>query len=147
MNKDLFGNEIVIDEVEEVKVKKVSPFDLAHDLTSKERYEAESCEMKEYKTFLINRSLSYHGDLIGYVNEMNVHTDVCNRFHYDFLHHSIPKKKRSKKFWSKSKKIEHLEMVKEYFNYSNQKALSALSVLSDSDIINIKDRMFKGGVS
>jgi hypothetical protein len=38
-------------------------------------------------------------------------------------------------------------MVKEYFNYSNQKALSALSVLSDKDIINIKDRMFKGGVS
>ena len=147
MNKDLFGNDIVIDEVEEVKIKKVSPFDLAHDLTSRERYEAESCEMKEYKTFLINRSLSYHGDLIGYVNEMNIHTDVCNRFHYDFLHHSIPKKKRSKKFWSKSKKIEHLEMVKEYFNYSNQKALSALSVLSDSDIETIAKQMNRGGVS
>ena len=147
MNKDLFGNDIIIDEVEEVKKKKVSPFDLAHDLTSKERYEAESCEMKEYKTFLINRSLSYHGDLIGYVNEMNVHTDVCNRFHYDFLHHSIPKKKRSKKYWSKVKKIEHLEMVKEYFNYSNQKALSALSVLSDSDIETIAKQMNKGGVS
>ena len=147
MNKDLFGNDIIIDEVEEVKIKKVSPFDLAHDLTSRERYEAESCEMKEYKTFLINRSLSYHGDLIGYVNEMNIHTDVCNRFHYDFLHHSIPKKKRSKKFWSKSKKIEHLEMVKEYFNYSNQKALSALSVLSDSDIKTIAKQMNKGGVS
>ena len=147
MNKDLFGNDIIIDEVEEVKKKKVSPFDLAHDLTSKERYEAESCEMKEYKTFLINRSLSYHGDLIGYVNEMNVHTDVCNRFHYDFLHHSIPKKKRSKKYWSKVKKIEHSEMVKEYFNYSNQKALSALSVLSDSDIETIAKQMNKGGVS
>ena len=147
MNKDLFGNDIVVIEEAEVKTKKVSPFDLAHDLTSKERYDAESCEMKEYKTFLINRSLSYHGDLIGYVNEMNVHTDVCNRFHYDFLHHSIPKKKRSKKFWSKSKKIEHLEMVKEYFNYSNQKALSALSVLSDSDIETIENLMNKGGVS
>ena len=39
MSKDLFGNEIVVEEVEEVKEKKVSPFDLAHDLTSKERYD------------------------------------------------------------------------------------------------------------
>jgi hypothetical protein len=78
---------------------------------------------------------------------MNVHTDVNNRFHYDFLHHSIPKKKRSKKCWSTSKQIEHLEMVKEYFNYSNQKALSALSVLSDSDIETIVKQMNRGGVS
>ena len=147
MNKDLFGNEIVIDEVEEVKVKKVSPFDLAHDLTSKERYDIEVSESKSYKKFLLNRTLSYHPDVLDFANKMNVRPDLGDKLHYDYMHYSIDKKRRSKKFWSKSKKIEHLEMVKEYFNYSNQKALSALSVLSDSDIINIKDRMFKGGVS
>ena len=103
--------------------------------------------MKEYKTFLLNRTLSYHPDLIAYANEMNVHTDVSNKLHYDYMHHSIDKKRRSKKYWAKSKKYEHLEMVKEYFNYSNQKALSALSVLSDSDIKTIAKQMNKGGVS
>ena len=147
MSKDLFGNEIVVEEVEEVKEKKVSPFDLAHDLTSKERYDSDASEMKSYTKFLINRTLSYHPDLIAYANEMNIHIDVSDRLHYDFLHHSIDKKRRSKKFWAKTKKYEHLELVKEYFNYSNQKALSALSVLSDKDIETITNLMNKGGVS
>ncbi len=147
MNKDLFGNDIEVIEEVEVKEKKVSPFDLAHDLTSKERYDSEASEMKSYTKFLLNRTLSYHPDLIAYANEMNVHTDVSNKLHYDYMHHSIDKKRRSKKYWAKSKKYEHLEMVKEYFNYSTPKALSALSVLSDKDIEIIKKNMNKGGVS
>jgi chemotaxis protein CheY-P-specific phosphatase CheC len=147
MSKDLFGNEIEILEEVEVKQKKVSPFDIAHDLTSKERYDSDVSEMKSYTKFLLNRTLSYHPDLIAYANEMNIHIDVSDRLHYDFLHYSIDKKRRSKKFWAKSKKYEHLELVKEYFNYSNQKALSALSVLSDKDIETITNLMNKGGVS
>jgi len=147
MSKDLFGNEIVIDEVEEVKEKKVSPFDLAHDLTSKERYDIEVSESKSYKKFLLNRTLSYHPDVLDFANKMNVRPDLGDKLHYDYMHYSIDKKRRSKKFWAKSKKIEHLEMVKEYFNYSNQKALSALSVLSDSDIETIAKQMNRGGVS
>ena len=70
MSKDLFGNEIVIEEVEEVKEKKVSPFDLAHDLTSKERYDSEASEMKSYTKFLINRTLSYHYDILEFKDEL-----------------------------------------------------------------------------
>ena len=147
MSKDLFGNEIEVIEEVKVKEKKVSPFDLAHDLTSKERYDSDASEMKSYTKFLINRTLSYHPDLIAYANEMNIHIDISDRLHYDFLHHSIDKKRRSKKFWAKTKKYEHLELVKEYFNYSNQKALSALSVLSDKDIETIINLTNKGGVS
>ena len=147
MSKDLFGNEIEVIEEVKVKEKKVSPFDLAHDLTSKERYDSNASEMKSYTKFLINRTLSYHPDLIAYANEMNIHIDISDRLHYDFLHHSIDKKRRSKKFWAKTKKYEHLELVKEYFNYSNQKALSALSVLSDKDIETITNLMNKGGAS
>ena len=147
MNKDLFGNDIEVIEEVEVKEKKVSPFDLAHDLTTRERYDSDVSEMKSYTKFLLNRTLSYHPDLIAYAHEMNIHIDVSDKLHYDYMHHSIDKKRRSKKYWAKSKKYEHLEMVKEYFNYSNQKALSALSVLSDSDIETIENLMNKGGVS
>ena len=147
MSKDLFGNEIVIEEVEEVKEKKVSPFDLTHDLTSKERYDSEASGMKSYTKFLINRTLAYHPDILDFANKMNFRPDLDDKLHYDYMHHSIDKKRRSKKYWAKSKKYEHLEMVKEYFNYSTPKALSALSVLSDSDIETIKKRLYKGGVS
>ena len=147
MNKDLFGNDIEVIEEVEVKEKKVSPFDLAHDLTTRERYDSDVSEMKSYTKFLLNRTLSYHPDLIAYANEMNIHIDVSDKLHYDYMHHSIDKKRRSKKFWAKSKKYEHLDMVKEYFNYSTPKTLSALSVLSDKDIEAIKNLMNKGGVS
>ena len=147
MNKDLFGNDIEVIEEVEVKEKKVSPFDLAHDLTTRERYDSDVSEMKSYTKFLLNRTLSYHPDLISYANEMNIHIDVSDKLHYDYMHHSIDKKRRSKKFWAKSKKYEHLDMVKEYFNYSTPKTLSALSVLSDKDIEAIKNLMNKGGVS
>ena len=147
MNKDLFGNDIEVIEEVEVKEKKVSPFDLAHDLTTRERYDSDVSEMKSYTKFLLNRTLSYHPDLIVYANEMNIHIDVSDKLHYDYMHHSIDKKRRSKKFWAKSKKYEHLDMVKEYFNYSTPKTLSALSVLSDKDIEAIKNLMNKGGVS
>lgn len=147
MNKDLFGNDIEVIEEVEVKEKKVSPFDLAHDLTTRERYDSDVSEMKSYTKFLLNRTLSYHPDLIVYANEMNIHIDVSDKLHYDYMHHSIDKKRRSKKYWAKSKKYEHLDMVKEYFNYSTPKTLSALSVLSDKDIEAIKNLMNKGGVS
>ena len=147
MSKDLFGNEIVVEEVEEIKEKKVSPFDLAHDLISKERYDSEASEMKSYTKFLINRTLSYHPDIIAHANMMNVFIDTSNQLHYDYMHYSIDKKRRSKKYWAKLKKYEHLEMIKEYFNYSTPKALSALSVLADNDLEIIKKSMNKGGVS
>ena len=147
MNKDLFGNDIEVIEEVEVKEKKVSPFDLAHDLTTRERYDSDVSEMKSYTKFLLNRTLSYHPDLIAYANEMNIHIDVSDKLHYDYMHHSIDKKRRSKKYWAKSNKYEHLDMVKEYFNYSTPKTLSALSVLSDKDIEAIKNLMNKGGIS
>ena len=79
MSKDLFGNEIVIEEVEEVKEKKVSPFDLAHDLTSKERYDSEASEMKSYTKFLLNRTLSYHPDILDFANKMNFRPDLDDK--------------------------------------------------------------------
>jgi hypothetical protein len=63
------------------------------------------------------------------------------------LHNIIPKKKRPKKFWIKGKKLENMEIVKEFFKYSNSKAETALDVLSDGDIDYIKSKLNKGGMS
>ena len=125
----------------------MNPFEYANDLMTKEKYDDEMAERKDYKKFLVNRTLSYHPDLIYYINEMNIYPDIGDKEHYDFLHSAIPKKKRARKMWIKSKKYENLAAIKEYYKYSNTKSLSALSVLSDKDIENIKNRLFKGGVS
>ena len=38
-----------------------------------------------------------------------------------------------------------MEVIKEYYKYSTDKAITALSLLSDKDIKNIKNKLFKGG--
>ena len=125
----------------------MNPFEYASDLISKEKYDSDISERKDYKNFLINRTLSYHIDLLHFINVMNLYPDIDNKLHYDFLHHSVDKKKRSKKFWIKGKKIENIELIKSFFNYSNSKAETALSLLSESDIEHIKKMMYKGGSS
>ena len=125
----------------------MNPFEYANDLMIKESYDVDIEQRKDYKEFLINRSLSYQLDLIYAVNEINRYPDVEKKLHYDFLHNIIPKKKRPRKFWIKGKILENMDIVKEVFKYSNSKAETALSVLTDGDIDYIKIKMNKGGMS
>ena len=125
----------------------MNPFDYVYDLLSCECYDEHIEQRKDYKEFLINRSISYQPDLIHIVNEINRYPDVEKKLHYDFLQGVIQKKKRPKKFWIKGKKLENMELVKEFFKYSNSKAATALSVLTDGDIEYIKSKMNKGGMS
>ena len=74
-----------------------------------------------------------------------MYPDVDDKLHYGFLNFYIPKKRRSKKWWVKGKKYENMEIIKEYYGYSTNKAITALSVLTDKDIVNIKQKLYKGG--
>ena len=65
------------------------------------------------------------------------------QFHY--LLNSIRKKKRFGGKWLSQKKVKDLEVVKEYYGYSNTKAKEALNLLSDSQIEEIKMSLSKGG--
>ena len=125
----------------------MNPFEYANDLMVKESYDVDIEQRKDYKEFLINRSLSYQSDLIYIVNQINKYPDVEKKLHYDFLHVIIQKKKRPRKFWIKGKILENMDIVKEVFKYSNSKAETALSVLTDGDIDYIKIKMNKGGMS
>ena len=45
----------------------------------------------------------------------------------------------------KTIKLKNLEYVKEYFGYSNEKAREALSILTNKQIEDIKETLYKGG--
>ena len=100
---------------------------------------------KKYPSFIINKCLAptgMHECLV--VNEMNFHNHLDNKLQYDFLLNSLRKQNRYAS-WMKASKTKNLEYVKEYFGYNNEKAKSALKVLSEKDIANIKERLKKGG--
>ena len=99
---------------------------------------------KGYSPFLTNRSLSYHNDTIALANEMNVRHNSDSRLQYEFLLNTVRPRKRYAK-WIKKDTHSDLAVVKEYFGYSDNKALQALAILTDDDLKKIKRTLEKGG--
>ena len=99
---------------------------------------------KAYNPFLINRSLSYFPDTVLAANEMNRNHHIDNRLQFDFFINIIRKRKRFSK-WFKPEQISDLEIVKEYYGYSNEKARQVLTLLSTEQINELKTKVAKGG--
>ena len=123
----------------------MNPFEYVNaiNLTKKDIMVDDVAE-KAYTPFLINRSLSYFNDTILFANEMNRHHHIDHRLQFDFFINIIRKKKRFSK-WIKPQEIENLELIKEYYGYSNEKAKSVLSLLNNDQIEELKHRIYKGG--
>ncbi len=98
----------------------------------------------KYTPFMVNRSLSYFPDTVLYANEMNIQHHIDNRLQFDFFINIVKKKKRFSK-WSKPEEISDLNVVKEYYGYSNEKAKSVLSLFTDEHLTELRKRMNKGG--
>ena len=126
----------------------MNPFEYANDLMKKKDYDGDCIrERKDYKPFFINRSLSYYPDLIYNANMMNENPMLATKAHYDFLHQTVEKKSRKKQYWIKVKKLEDLAIVKEYYKYSNKRALECLDILTEVNINHLREKLFQGGKS
>lgn len=99
---------------------------------------------KSYNSYMVNRSLSYFNDTVLMANEMNINHHLDNRMKFDFLINMVRKKKRFSK-WIKPETVSDVEVVKEYYGYSNEKAKHALSLLTSDQINELKKKVFKGG--
>ena len=99
---------------------------------------------KKYPGFIVNKCLAPFPATIHLVNEMNLHNHLDKKLQFDFLLNSLRPRKRFTP-WMKASKQKNLEYVKEYYGYNNEKARSALKILSDEQIKAIKDSLDKGG--
>ena len=99
---------------------------------------------KKYPAFVVNKCLAPFGDTIQLVNEMNRNHHLDKKLQYDFLLNSLRTRKRFAP-WMRSNKSKNLEYVKEYYGYNNEKGKSALNILNDEQIKQIKEKLNKGG--
>ena len=99
---------------------------------------------RSYPAFMVNRGLSYHRDTVLLANEMNQYSNLDNKLKYDFLINIVRAQKRQYGKWNKKAQSDDLEAVKEYYGYSDAKAVEALKVLSDAQIVMIKKQLYKG---
>jgi hypothetical protein len=96
-----------------------------------------------YVPFLTNRAFSYFSDTIYFANEMNRSYMLDNKLQFDFYINIVRPKKRFAK-WAKSGKTGDVSIIMEYYGYSKQKAMTALSVLNEEQIELIKRKVYKG---
>ena len=99
---------------------------------------------KKYPAFMVNKVLSGFSDTVMLCNEMNRNHFLDRDMQFQFLLNSIRQKKRFTPFL-KASKIKDIECVKEYYGYSNEKAKSALDILTNEQLKLIKARLYKGG--
>ena len=100
---------------------------------------------KKYPAFIVNKMLSAFPDTIMLVNEMNRNHFIDKDMQFQFLLNSIRTKKRYSPFL-RANKLKEIECVKEYYGYSNDKAKSALDILTNDEIKLIKEKLYKGGI-
>ena len=126
----------------------MSPFDFINAIneTKKNLFEDPQAS-KDYKPFIVNRGLSYFPDTVLYANEMNKHPELDKDQQFSYFLNIIPRKRRFSKWAKKDASTESLERVKEYFGYSSARAKDALDILSDQDLMMIKEKLYKGGKS
>jgi len=123
----------------------MNPFDYVNAINySKKDIMVTRDDEKAYAPFMVNRSLSYFSDTVVIVNEMNKFHHLDSRLQFSFLINIIRKRKRFSK-WVKPEVQNDIESVKEYYGYSNEKARQILSLLSPSQIKQIKEKVNKGG--
>ena len=106
--------------------------------------------VKKYPAFIINKILSGFQDTIMLVNEVNRNHFLDKDMQYSFLLNSIRSKKRFSPFLRASK-LKDIDLVKEYYGYSNEKAKTVLDILESAKdkgknhLKLIKEKLYKGG--
>ena len=102
---------------------------------------------KDYHAFVINKALSFHYDCVFQANEMNKYPGLPATLQYQYLLNTIRGYKRPFRKWEKRETIDDLEAVKEYYNYSYEKAKEALVLLSNAQKEAIRKAIDKGGTN
>ena len=123
----------------------LSPFEYLNSINmTKKDIMADDIAEKAYLPYMVNRSLSYFNDTVLMANEMNMKHHLDNKLQYSFLINIVRKRKRFSK-WNKPEVQNDIDVVKEYYGYSNDKARQVLPLLSSSQLSELKIKVNKGG--
>lgn len=72
----------------------MTPFDFVNQIMQgKKQLIVDELTEKEYVSFIVNKTLSYHKDCLMYVNEMNKRHFIDKKLQNDFLLNTIRSKK------------------------------------------------------
>lgn len=122
----------------------MSPFEFTKSIsdTKEDIYEGNE---KDYNAFVINKAMSFNVDCIFIANELNKYSNIPKHSQYHLWLNSIEKKRRYGKWVKKDSMPEDIELIKEAYGYSNDKALTVLPLFTDKKLLELKELLNKGG--
>jgi hypothetical protein len=113
-------------------------------LQTKEDALLTDADEKSYSSFMVGRALSQHSDTVYLANEVNKYPNLDNKLKYHFLLNSVKPYRRQYSKWHKRVKTSDLDVVKEYYGYSDAKAYDVLRILNEDQIDELRRRIQKG---
>lgn len=114
-------------------------FSIINNLSHGKNYESmDEREVKEYSPFLVNRAFSQFADSVLQANFLNIHSFLPKQTQFDYLFHSVRKRKRFSK-WPKKNKLNILPFIVAYYECSIKEAEMYEKLLSSED----KDELMK----
>ncbi len=113
-------------------------------LQTKQPFMLTEQDEKSYPAFMVNRALSNYRDTALIANEMNLYPNLDKKLQADFYLNIVRAQKRPYAKWHKKALSDDLVVVKEYYGYSDAKALEALKILNDEQITAIRKQLYKG---
>jgi hypothetical protein len=99
---------------------------------------------KVYPPYVVNRCLSFFSDTILHANVMNCNWMLDKKMQFDFYRLSIRKNKRFSP-WVKKEENSNIDLLKEVYGYTEQKAREVLNILSPEDLQTIRKSLDTGG--
>ena len=136
-------------------MSKLSPFTFLNSINDKNEYLFTGCQSDnsgeaanhdsidhQYPPFMVNRGLSYFIDTILFANEINQRAHMSKKMQYDFLFHSVRRKKRFSKWHKKEKDNKDIELIKEAYSYNRERAEEVYDMI---DMKQLRKYMSKGG--
>lgn len=123
----------------------MTPFDFINSINTNKKDLLADPDVSEsdYVPFVVNKSLSYFADTILHANEMN-RSGIDSKLQFHYLLNSVRPAKRFAK-WVKREDINDIEIVKQFYGYSTEKAQQAMTILTAENLHYIKQKLERGG--
>lgn len=116
-------------------------------LVTKKSVIRDKIDEKSYLPWIVNRALAHHVDCVPFVNELNINHSMDRDMQYVFYMSAIRSMKRRYQPWKKAEKDENIKMLIKCFGYTYDKARIALTILSEAQLSEIKEKTNTGGRS
>lgn len=91
---------------------------------------------REYVPYIVARCFSNFPDTLFHANELNSRGVTDKKMHYDYLFHSLRKRKRFSP-WQKREESKAVEAVGWFYGVSRHKAREYVLLLKEPDLVKI----------